>query len=133
MCQWCPGWTGSPKTKLDTESPESHDVTVFQYWTVFPSNKVLWSAKVFLLGQVIYLSESSKPVNSSIKENPNLSTAFNVYEYQADSSTCTPAGKSGLLKTACNLHINVSHLISNTKDGVRLDKSVSGRVRNYIQ
>ena len=42
---------------LDTESPESHDVTIFQYWTVFPSNKILCSAKVFLLGQVIYLSE----------------------------------------------------------------------------
>ena len=29
---------------LDTESPETHDVTVFQYWTVFPPNKVLRSA-----------------------------------------------------------------------------------------
>ena len=106
---------------FDSDTPESHDVQVFQYWTVFPTIKSVRSAKVFLLGQVIYLSESSKPVRSSIKVNPNLSAMLNVYEYRADSSVYTPAGKSGLIKTADNLHINVSHLITSTMEGVQLD------------
>ena len=42
---------------FNNEIPESHDFKLFQYWT----------AKVFLLSQIIYLSECSKPVQSSIK------------------------------------------------------------------
>lgn len=61
-----------------------------------------------------------------------MSAVLNVYEYKADSSTYTPAGKSGLLKTACNLHINVSHLISNTKEGVRLDHTEIPDLIEYI-
>ena len=44
------------------------------------------ATKVFLLGQVIYLSESSKPVRSSIKVNPSLSAVLNVYKYQVNDS-----------------------------------------------
>ena len=106
---------------FDSDTPESHDVQIFQYWTVFPTNKLMRAAKVFLLGQVIYLSESSKPVRSSIKVNPSLSAMLNVYEYQADSSVYTPAGKSGLIKTADNLHLNVSHIITSTMEGIQLD------------
>lgn len=96
---------------FNNEIPESHDVKLFQYWT----------AKVFLLSQIIYLSKCSKPVQSSIKVNPNLLAVLNVYEYQAVSSIYTPSRKSGLVKTSDNLHINVSHLIVNTMEGVQLD------------
>ena len=109
---------------FDTEVLESHDVQIYQYWTVLPTNKFVRSANVFLLGQIIYLSESAstcKPVRSSIKANPNMSAILNVYEYQADSSIYTPAGKSGLIKTADNLQINVTHLITRTMEGVQLD------------
>ena len=75
---------------FNSDTPESHDVQVFQYWIVFPTNKLMRAAKVFLLGQVIYLSESSKPVRSLIKVNANLSAVLNVYKYQADSSVYTP-------------------------------------------
>ena len=51
--------------KFDSNTPESPDVQVFQYWIVFPTNKLMHAAKVFLHGQVVYLSESSKPVRSS--------------------------------------------------------------------
>ena len=46
---------------------------------------------------------------------------INVYEYHTDSSIYTPAGKSGLIKPSDNLHIDVSHLITNTMEGVQLD------------
>ena len=109
---------------FDAKIPESHDVQIYQYWTVLPTTKFVRSAKVFLLGQIIYLSESTstcKPVRSSIKTNPNLSAILNVYEYQADLSIYTPAGKSGLIKTTDNLQINVSQLITTTMEGVQLD------------
>ena len=51
--------------KFDSNTPESPDVQEVQYWTVFPTNKLMHAAKVFLHGQVVYLSELSKPVRSS--------------------------------------------------------------------
>ena len=46
---------------------------------------------------------------------------LNVYKYRADSCVHTPAGTSDLIKSADNPHINVSHKIASTMEGVQLD------------
>ena len=79
---------------------------------------------MFLLYQIIYISEEGKPVNSSIKANPNTSVIVYVYSYNSDN---TPAGKSGLLKASNYLHVNVSDVISGAPHEIAFDhKSVPG-------
>lgn len=46
-------------------------------------------------------------MSSSIKANPNTSVVVNVYSYNCDTVSYSPAGKSGLLKASNYLHINV--------------------------
>ena len=80
---------------------------------------------MFLLSQIIYISEEGKPVNSSIKANPNTSIIVYVYSYNCNNTSYSPAGKSGLLKASNYLHVNVSDVISGPPHEVAFDhKSV---------
>ena len=65
---------------FDRDIPESHD-RKHQHWSLLP-NKAIRSAKVFLLCQIMYISEEGKPVTSSIKANPNTSVVVNLTLYQ---------------------------------------------------
>lgn len=51
----------------------------FQYWAILPLQKEFHAAKVFILGQVVYISEGEKPCQSASAENPNVSIIFLVY------------------------------------------------------
>ena len=86
-----------------------------KYWTLHPSDSTIRSAKVFILSQIIYISESEKPVQQSMKANPNTRVMLNVYEYDLSTLTYTPAGRSALLNATNVLHLNVTdHVIGST-------------------
>lgn len=111
---------------FDKDIPESHDIQKYQYWSLLP-NKSIRPAKVFLLGQIIYISEEGKPVTSSIRVNPNTSVIVNVYKYNSDTSSYSPGGKSGLLKAKEYLHVNVSDVVRGLPDNKIFDhESVDG-------
>ena len=66
-------------------------------------------------------------MSSSIKANPNTFVVVNVYDYNHDTVSYSPAGKSGLLKAPQCLHINVSDVISEPPHEKAFDhKSVPG-------
>ena len=82
---------------LTSEIDLSYDIRNHQYWTLHPSDSTIRSAKVFILSQIIYISESEKPVQQSMKANPNTRIMLNVYGYDLSTLTYTPAGRSALL------------------------------------
>ena len=55
--------------------PSEHNVVTNSYWCIKPVTPSLNSAQLFLLGQILYLSQDGKPVRSSMCNCPNLSTA----------------------------------------------------------
>ena len=89
----------------------AYDVKNHQYWAVHATERVLRNTKVFLLSQIVYISEADKPVSHSIKANPNTSVVLNVYQYNPQANSYSPAGRSALLKAAQVLHVNVNEFV----------------------
>ena len=78
----------------DLEKPESHDVSLFEYWAIGTAK--LQNACCFLLGKIIFMSHLGKSCTSEMKTNPNLNIMFNVYEYDSLSKCYSVNGRSGL-------------------------------------
>ena len=95
----------------DIAVPEHHDLVEFQYWAILPLRKELLAAKVFILGQVVYISEGEKLCQSASAENPNVSIIFPAYNYDPASNTYTICGKSGVCKAAKVLLCDVTKFV----------------------
>lgn len=98
-----------------------HDIAKEQFWTIFPSESALRSAKLFLLSNISFISESGKPKQSSIKANPNTNVVLNIYEYDSLHNIYTPAGRSALLLASDTLHVNVTLSIDKQVEGIKFD------------
>ncbi len=84
----------------DKPVPENHNLVEFQYWAVMPLQKQLQAAKVFILGQVVYISEGDKHCRSASTENPNVFVIVLAYKYHPATNTYTIDGKTGICKAA---------------------------------
>ena len=78
---------------------------------MLPVEKDLKHIKVFILAQMVYISENDKPVRSACSQNPNVSVVLITHTY---SHIC---GKSGLCKAKDILLSNVKHFIQQGEDG----------------
>ena len=83
----------------DFEKPESHDVSLFEYWAIGTAK--LQNAHCFPLGKIIFMLHLGKNCTSEMKTNPNLNIMFDVYEYDSQSKCYKVNGQSGLLQTRC--------------------------------
>ena len=73
--------------------------------------KELQTAKVFILGQVVYISEGDKTCRSASTDNPNVTIIFLAYKYHPADNTYTIDSKSGICKAAKVLLSNVTKFI----------------------
>ena len=102
----------------DAAIPENHDdVVEFHYWAVMPLTKLLKAAKVFILGQVVYLSNGDQSCRSVSKVNPDAYVIFLVHMYNADTNTYSVAGKSGLCKMSTVLLEDVTTHVEQLTNG----------------
>ena len=101
---------------LDKHLDIEHNVKINDFWAVYPTDKVLRSAKVFLLGQILYISESGKSIMSTLSNNSNASVILNMFEYQPETESYTPTGRSGLIKVNDTLLTNVTSHITGCAD-----------------
>ena len=101
----------------DMSKPEHHDLQEFDYWIVLPIQKQLQAAEVFILGQVVYISEGDKPCRSASSKNPNVSIMFLAHIYLPESSTYTICGKSGVCKARKVLLSNVNNFVRTEENG----------------
>ena len=101
----------------DQPIPAHHDLQEFQYWATLPMKTELQAAKVFVLGQVVYISEGDSHCRSISSKNPNVSIIFLAYRYLPESQTFEIAGKSGLYKAAKVLLANVTSSIHINEGG----------------
>ncbi len=106
---------------LDHVVNDEHNLITNQFWTIHPSNTVLQSAKVFLLSHILYIAESGKPKNSSIKSNPNTKIILNMYDYDKKTKLYHPSGRSGLVQESRTLITDVSNYIVTAPEGISLD------------
>ena len=97
--------------------PEHHDLQEFDYWTVLSIQKQLQAAEVFILGQVVYISEGDKPCRSASSKNPNVSIMFLAHTYLPESSTYTICGKSGVCKARKVLLSNINNFVRTEENG----------------
>ena len=101
----------------DAANSENHDVVEFHYWAVMPLTKLLKAAKVFVLGQVVYLSNGDQSCRSVSKVNPDAYVIFLVHRYNAETNTFSVAGKSGLCKVSTVLLEDVTTHVKQLTDG----------------
>ena len=117
----------------DFEKPESHDVSLFEYWAIGTAK--LQNAHCFLLGKIIFMSHLGKSCTSEMKTNPNLNNfiiMFNVYEYDSQSKCYRVNGRSGLLKTRC-LIANVNNEVVLENEKITLDHIKVPELKEYLQ
>ena len=105
---------------FDIDAASDHDIHKNQFWTIYPSNKVICSAKAFVLTHILFIAELGKPKNSSILSNPNTKVILNLYEYNLETKMYYSSGRSALLHASSTLHINVTKHIIRTPDGITL-------------
>ena len=68
----------------------------------------LQSAKVFLLGQILCITQDNKPVDSSMS---STSVVSYIYQYDSSNEVYTAAGRSTLLKADKVLIVEVTDYI----------------------
>ena len=90
------------------------------------------SAKVFILTQIIYVSESEKPIQQSMRANPTTRVMLNVFEYDPISLSYTPVGRSALLYAAKSLHMNVSDYVTSNASCKTLDHLLISELSEYV-
>ena len=100
---------------------EEHSVRTNQYWAIHPTNLVLRSAKVFLLGHVVYIAESGKPKASSIVSNKSTEVVLNMYEYNESTKLYSTCGRSSLLPAQSTLITDVTCSIKMATEGLYFD------------
>ena len=110
---------------FNKKTSSEHDVINYRYWCIKLTNPILYSAKLFLLGQILYVCQDDKPVDSSVSSCPNTYVMLDIYKYDPQTKLYTLSGRSGLLK-AKSLLADVTTLIDADSDhGILLDhKSV---------
>ena len=106
---------------------EEHDLVNYSYWCIKCMTSSLQSAKVFLLGQVLFISQEDKPVDSSMSNCPSTSVVLYVYKYDADDKVYTAAGRSALLKANKLL---IAEVID-TGDNLKFDHSCIPSLSRY--
>lgn len=77
----------------------------------------LQTAKVFILGQVVYISEGDKTCRSASIDNPIVTIIFLAYKYHPADNTYTIDGKSGICEAAKVLLSNVTKFIHTEDNG----------------
>ena len=117
---------------LNAEVDTSYDIQNYQYWTIYPNNPAIKSANVFILSQIIHISESEKPVQHSMRGNPNTYVMLNVFEYDPTSSTYTPSGRSALLPAAKSLQMNVTGYVSGENTCKSFDHTTVSDLVDYV-
>lgn len=80
----------------DLPVPDHHDLQEFQYWAILPLVNELRAAKLFIVGQIVYISEGDNHCRSASSKNPNVCLIFLSYKYLPECKTYTIAGKFGL-------------------------------------
>ena len=117
---------------FDKEPAVEHNVKCHDFWAIFPTDKIVKSAKVFLLGQLLYISESGKPVISSMSNNPNTAIVLDMFEYYQETESYTPAGRSALLKATDILLANVTTEITGDADNKYIDHTLFPDLTDYV-
>ena len=117
---------------LNAEVDTSYDVQNYQYWTIYPNNPAIKSANVFILSQIIHISESEKPVQHSMRGNPNTYVMLNVFEYDPTSCTYTPSGRSALLPAAKSLQMDVTGYVSGENTCKSFDHTTVSDLVDYV-
>ena len=94
-----------------------------------PIDLVVKSAKVFILSQIIYVSES---VQQSMRANPTTRVMLTVLEYDPTSLSHTPVGRSALLYAAKSLHMNVTDYVTGNASCKTLDHLLISELSEYV-
>ena len=110
---------------FDQSVPSEHDLYNYSYWGIKPATSSLQNARLFLLGQVVYISEDGKPVDSSLMNCSNTSVMLDIYKYDTEVKVYIISGCSALLKSHSTLIANVTDFIKASSDHVELDHTVS--------
>lgn len=96
-----------------------NEVEEFQFWTLFPSSKVLVATKVFLLGQISVVISDGNPCHSAEK-NPSTEIVLTMYCYNDKYHLYSVTGRTSLLRATSVLHINVTEHVSVTNNSISL-------------
>ena len=110
---------------FDQSVPSEHDLYNYSYWDIKPATSNLQNARLFLLGQVVYISEDGKPVDSSLMNCSNTSVMLDIYKYDTEVKVYIISGRSALLKSHSTLIANVTDFIKATSDHVEFDYTLS--------
>lgn len=101
----------------DMAIPEIHNIIEFQYWAILPLQKNLKAAKVFVLGQIVFVSDGENSCRSISIENPNACVVFVAHTYDPVTRKFRAAGRSGICKAAKVLLNDVTPLVQQDEDG----------------
>ena len=116
----------------DNFANDDHDLKLYQYWVIRPSNPSVRKAKCFLLGQVIYITQEEKVVHSGIKTNKNIQVMLSLFSYAADENVYSTAGRSSLCKAEKVLLVEVSSYVELSGDVVRFDHQLVSTLTSYV-
>ena len=109
---------------FDAASDNEHNLYINHYWTIYPTDLVVRSAKVFLFGYILYIAETGKPKTSSITSNPNTEVILSLYKYDSEAKLYhSSGGRSSLLPASTTLIVNVTDHITTTPDGISFNHS----------
>ena len=97
---------------------DGNEVREFTFWTLFPEQKALRNAKVFLLGQITLIIQEGKPSRSA-ERNPSTQVVLQIYNYDAATNSYHTGGRTSLMKSSI-LHVDVTRHIQGSTDRVSL-------------
>ena len=116
----------------DSSTNSDHDLVLYQYWAIQPTNKTVQRAKCFLVGQVICITLEGKVVQSGIKTNKNVQVMLSIYSYSAEECVYNAAGKSSLCRADKVLLIDITSEVHQVGDNLRFDYKSLPSMESYI-
>lgn len=114
---------------LNSPISEEHDLLLYSYWCV-RCTTCLESAKLFLLGQVLCITQNDKPVDSCISNCPNAFVVLYVYKFDSKTSEYTAAGRSALMKASKVLIVEATNIDMGI-DSLKFDHSCIPNLNGY--
>ena len=78
------------------------------------------------------MSESDKPVQQSMRTNPNTCVMLNVFEYNPTTLSYTPVGRSALLSAAKVLQMNVTDHVTGSDSCKQFDYTTVPELLEFV-
>lgn len=116
----------------DTVDNGDNNLTLYQYWAIQPSKPSVRKAKCFLLGQIIYITQEERVVQSAMKENKNVEVMLSLFSYAANDGLYSTAGRSSLCKANKVLLAEVSSYVEPLGEMLKFDSQLVSTLTDYV-